>query len=153
MAEVGGEPSELTGRPRGADLIPSIGPRVAARLVDWMIIFCIWAVVALVVDDGEFPLRGLIWAGVLVAYEAGFVFLRGRTIGKGLMNLCIVSFADGSSPSFIQAVLRVLPVLAVVVVGAQFFAFLLVLLYFTAGFMENNRGIIDRLAGTAVVAV
>lgn len=140
------------GRSAASDLIPTIGPRVAARLVDWMIIFCIWAVVALLVEDGDFPLRGLIWAGVLVAYEAGFVFLRGRTIGKELLNLRIASFVDGSSPSFVQAVLRVLPVLAVVVVGAQFFAFLLVLLYFTAGFMENNRGVIDRLAGTAVVA-
>lgn len=143
---------EEGGRSAASDLIPTIGPRVAARLVDWMIIFCIWAVVALLVEDGDFPLRGLIWAGVLVAYEAGFVFLRGRTIGKELLNLRIASFVDGSSPSFVQAVLRVLPVLAVVVVGAQFFAFLLVLLYFTAGFMENNRGVIDRLAGTAVVA-
>lgn len=143
---------EEGGRSAASDLIPTIGPRVAARLVDWMIIFCIWAVVALLVEDGDFPLRGLIWAGVLVAYEAGFVFLRGRTIGKELLNLRIASYVDGSSPSFVQAVLRVLPVLAVVVVGAQFFAFLLVLLYFTAGFMENNRGVIDRLAGTAVVA-
>jgi len=130
-----------------------IGQRVAARIIDWMLIFCIWAVVALLVDDGDFPLRGIIWAGVLVAYEAGLVFLRGRTMGKELLNLQIVSFVDGSAPSLVQAVVRVLPVLAIVIVGAQFFAFLLVLLYFTAGFMENNRGVIDRLAGTVVVIV
>jgi len=149
MAMVGEGPSDE--RSGASDLIPSIGPRVAARIVDWMIIFCTWAVVALVVDDGEFPLRGIIWASVLVIYEAGLVFVRGRTIGKELLNLRIVSFADGSSPTLIQSVLRVLPVLAVVIVGAQFFAFLLVFLYFTAGFMDHSRGLIDRLAGTAVV--
>jgi len=152
MSLNGDDPHNSSGPSGPSDLIPSIGPRVAARIIDWMIIFCIWAVVAIVVDDGDFPLRGVIWAVVLVAYETGFVYSRGRTIGKELLNLRIVSFVDGSSPSLVQALLRVLPVLAIVIVGAQFFAFLLVFLYFTAGFMDNARGVIDRLAGTAVVA-
>lgn len=145
--------AELTGRPLAA-----IGQRVAARFLDWVLIFLLW--LGLMGPMAERTAGGgisvpfwvrLVALGILIAYEVGFVASSGQTLGKRIVGIRVQLLREDRLPGLGSAVLRVLPVIAVVVIGGQFFAVVLVVLYFTAGFASDRRGLIDRLAGTVVV--
>lgn len=132
--------------------LADIAQRAIARVVDcgvwvlaWLTLLKFWF------GDDRTLGWGLASAGFVVVYEAIPVALTGATFGKRLMSIRIVMARDGSRPPWINAVLRALP--AVLAAALPYQMFLLVLLYSTGGYAGNRRGVVDRLAGTAVIKV
>ncbi len=150
--EVGAE-SEDDG---GGDPLASIGQRVGARVIDWLLIFAITASIGLVAVSGD-PQQDIpVWAtlsslGFVFLYETLGVGLRGQTLGKAVLGIELVSLASGERPSLLAAGVRALPVVVLMTLLQQFAYPALVFLYFTAGFMKHNRGVLDRIAGTVVI--
>ena len=91
----------------------------------------------------------------ILVYEAVPVALRGKTVGKAILGIQIVRLADGQIPPLALAALRVVPVVVYLSIVPplvpRFWLVGLVFLYFSAGFMEHQRGLLDRLAGTVVI--
>jgi len=140
------------------DPLATIGHRIGARLVDWFLMFAIWIpILALTASenaDGTAQLSRLgviIWILFVVVYEIVFVMWRGQTLGKSLIGIEIVRHDSGTRPGFGSAFLRVLPVGIAMSVLGLFFPIAMVFVYFSAGFMSDSRGLLDRLAGTAVI--
>ena len=152
------EPTEQT----PVDEVPpaelaTLGQRIGARLIDWLIIFGAWAVIMCPMSITKcHSFHNSIWARlasllVLLVYETGLVAWRGQTVGKMLLGIRLTDIGTGSDPPFVKALLRAAIVGGVVIVTGQFFAVALVLLYFTAAFTKDTRGLLDRAAGTVVV--
>lgn len=88
---------------------------------------------------------------LVIVYEAGFVAWRGQTPGKQIVGIKLVAATTGAMPSMGASLARVAPVGAAIAVLSQFFPVVMVFVYFSAGFMKDSRGLLDLLAGTAVV--
>lgn len=133
------------------DELASYGQRAGARVIDWILLFVSSFVIILPFSDRR--IGYLVWMLVIALYETVPVAKYGKTIGKAVVNIKIVDAKTGMLVAPLRAFLRVAPVLAIVaIVPGQFFPAVLVFLYFTAAFgAAHNRGLIDRLAGTAVV--
>lgn len=141
--------------------LADIGQRAIARIIDsglvvfaWMILTAAWQLLSSAEDP--FAGRGTklavaaVMVSVLVLYETLEVAGRGATIGKRVMKIQVVMARTGERPRIVNAFLRVAP--AVLLVATQeFFPFAWALLYSTAGFVGSNRGLVDQLAGTAVI--
>jgi uncharacterized RDD family membrane protein YckC len=139
------------------DEVASLAQRIGAKLVDWLIIFVAWAVIMGPVTkaDGS-SLEIPVWArlaslAVLVGYETVMVTVWGRTVGKMLTGIRLSDVRTGGRPPFVKALVRAAIVGGVVAVTGQFFAVVLVFVYFTAAFPSDTRGLLDRAAGTVVV--
>lgn len=148
------EPSDS---PTG-DPLATIGHRIAARLADWFLLFAVWIIILALtsVDDVDGASQVsrtavIAWILIVVAYETVLVMMRGQTIGKTIVGIEIVRHANGARPGFGPAFMRVLPVGVAMSLLGLFFPIVMVFVYFTAGFMSDSRGVLDRLAGTAVI--
>lgn len=93
-----------------------------------------------IVDDGG-PLWGLALLGWWFVYLAGSIAVAGRTIGKGLVGLCVQA-PDGSRPSTPRAVVRTI---------AFPFSFVLGLGFVPAIVGRRKRALHDLIAGTEEV--
>jgi uncharacterized RDD family membrane protein YckC len=144
------------GEPR-SDELATLAQRVIARLIDWLIIFAVWfAILAPVTETEGNTLEIPLWArlaslAVLLVYETGLVAWRGQTVGKMIARIRLCDVDTGLRPSFGKSLIRAGIVGAVVIVAGQFFAVVLVFVYFTAAFPSDTRGLLDRAAGTVVV--
>jgi len=136
----------------GSAELASIGQRVGARLIDWILLFMA-SFLILVFPDSR--VGYLVWMAVVAAYEAAAVSRTGQTVGKRILGIAVVDHRNGAVPTLRAALVRVAPVLAVMaIVPGQFFPAVLVFIYFTAAFSADDyRGLLDRLARTAVVRV
>ena len=137
--------------------LASLAQRIGARLIDWLIIFGAWIVIMGPVSevDGN-TLEIPVWARlasllVLLVYETVLVAWRGQTVGKMILGIRLSDVRTGADPAFIRALIRAAIVGAVVILTGQFFAVVLVFVYFTAAFPADTRGLLDRAAGTVVV--
>lgn len=144
--------------PGRVDLLATVGQRGVARVVDWIVVFAVWfAVLGPVAETNDDDVSVPAWAAavavcVVIVYETAFVAWRGQTPGKMLMSIRVVDVRSGEPPPAVMALLRVAPVGGVVaVLPGQIFPVVLVVLYFTAGFARDSRGLLDRLARTVVV--
>ena len=138
------------------DPLASIGQRVGARVIDWLLILAVTASIGLVAVSGDPQQEIPVWAtlsslGFVFFYETLGVGLRGQTLGKAVLGIELVSLASGERPSMLAAGLRALPIVVLMALLQQFAYPALVFVYFTAGFMKHNRGVLDRVAGTVVI--
>lgn len=138
------------------DPLASIGQRVGARVIDWLLILAVTASIGLVAVSGDPQQEIPVWAtlsslGFVFFYETLGVGLRGQTLGKAVLGIELVSLASGERPSLLAAGLRALPIVVLMALLQQFAYPALVFVYFTAGFMKHNRGVLDRVAGTVVI--
>lgn len=134
-----------------ADELATYGQRAGARVIDWILLFLVAFPVILPFDNRRVGF--LAWMFVIAVYESVGVAKIGQTIGKRVVTIKVVDAKTGGAVPMLRAFLRVAPALAIIaVVPGQFFPAVLVFLYFTAAFgAAENRGLTDRLAGTAVV--
>ena len=138
------------------DPLASINQRVGARVLDWLILMAISLGIGLASVSGDADVDPPTWAilaaiVVVLVYETAMVAWRGQTLGKIVLGIEIVVLADGSRPSVMSAALRVVPIVVLLAVLAQFAYIAMVFVYFTAAFMQHQRGVLDRLAGTVVI--
>lgn len=144
--------------PPGSDELAAIAQRIAARFIDWFLLNVVWLLLAgatseRLEDDGLSVPRWAVvtWILLVIVYEAGFVAWRGQTPGKQIVGIKLVAATTGATPSMGASLVRVAPVGAAIAVLSQFFPVVMVFVYFSAGFMKDSRGLLDLLAGTAVV--
>ena len=148
-------------------------PRIAARVIDWVLWLAIRAGAAAFIgyvagsetadtwlDRALIPVLGIILISV---YEIGLVARTGATVGKMAMGLKVVG-GDGTAVDLSTAMLRVLPLLVAGLIEAFLFgrtwwltilgllAFAAVIVYsFVMLFVDSSRRTPwDRLAGTLV---
>jgi uncharacterized RDD family membrane protein YckC len=140
------------------DPIATVGQRSIARLIDWALLLAVWLLLGgatsqrLEDDTLRFPRWAiLVWMALVVVYEAGFVAARGQTPGKMVVGIELVTLRDGRTPTIAASVARVMPVAFAMALLGSFFPIALVLVYFSAAFMANLRGILDLVAGTVVI--
>lgn len=139
-----------------SDEIATIGSRIVARLIDWILLGAFWVVLggsmSQTVDDAVvIPAWAVLtWMAVVLVYETAMVAWRGQTLGKMATGIKIVNAADGAKPNLWAAFARVAPVGLTMVLG-RIFPIVMVFVYFSAAFMPSNRGILDKAASTAVV--
>lgn len=134
------------------DALADIGQRAIARIIDSALeVGALMALtVAFYVEGRE--VATAILAGIIIAlYEVVPVVRRGATFGKQVMSISVVMAKDGSRPPVINAFLRVALAIPIILLLQQFFIVALVFLYSTGGYSKSRRGIVDRLAGTAVI--
>ena len=143
---------------RDGDALASINQRIGARLVDWFLLLAAAVILggfsAEENADAELvPPRWIVLVFIMavMAYEAIPVAIWGQTLGKRIAGAQIVRLADGATPSPAQSLLRVAPVGMLMAVLGQFFLVAMVFVYFSAAFVSDRRGLLDRLAGTVVI--
>ncbi len=162
----GGQPPQGGGGqpPQGGGSAPagtaSLGVRIGARLLDWLIVyiplFIIFLVVGVGAAFGGFGVEGwisgaifaVLWFGYFVWFESN----QGATIGKKLLNLRVVT-ADGSNPTMEQAAKRNVWMLFGIVpfVGGLLSLAAVIIIIVTISSNPDNRGYHDNFAGTAVM--
>ncbi|WP_165986526.1 RDD family protein [Streptomyces sp. YIM 98790] len=114
-----GGPYGAGGPVPGMPPLASLGRRVVARILDWLIIYVPLALITLpLVDTDDYNTAGN-WGtsllGVLVyfVYEALMLTSRGQTLGKMAMKIRVGMLADGSlpagSPGWVRAAVYALP--------------------------------------------
>jgi uncharacterized RDD family membrane protein YckC len=131
--------------------------RVAAFLIDQIMLFAVVIGIGLAAgvrrgeaDDGAVLAISLLGVVVAVAYHAIGVARFGRTLGKHLLGLRVVSTPQGAPVTMSYAALRALvPSAAVLLPVIGNFAGLAV--YLWAVFDPARQGLHDKLAGTMVV--
>lgn len=141
--------------PDGA--LASPGRRVAARLLDLLIVGAPVAALSWLVSDVDIHRRvfdrplWFVWSAWTVGalYEVLPIALAGQTIGKWLMHIRVTKPETLSAPGIAAAVLRAVPALAspVPVIGR-----LLGLMYLPMFWRPRRQGLHDQLAGTIVVS-
>ncbi len=142
--------------PPDVDWRASLGSRLAARLVDALVLAVpstavTLAVVDLDADQIEVPL----WiraATLLLAavYEIACVALTGQTVGKRLLRIKVVDVTTGRPPRLDGASIRYLvPSVPALLPGIG--AVITVVVYLSAAWSPTRQGWHDRAAGTVVV--
>lgn len=135
--------------------LAGIGSRVAARLLDALLLVAVGAALVFLFGDirwGEpFDVPGWVRAANLllsVGYEVVLIALTGQTLGKRLLGIRAVDATTGALPDLGQAGRRATPVLLglVPVIGS-----LAPLLYLRALWHPRRQGVHDAFAGTIVV--
>ena len=135
----------------------SIGSRFVAKFIDGIITVLIFLAcfgVAVLTEDRLDPISYLFGAvGLIIAalgYEYPFVAKFGQTAGKRIMNMRIVTMADGAVPGWGKAATRTLvPAIANVCTGIGG------LLFYISPLFDRSpwkRGWHDQIAGTVVIA-
>lgn len=134
-----------------------IAQRSIARIIDTVILVFAWMIITVVIYQPDSRARQLFTALICcvfwLAYETAGVAQTGSTVGKRVMSIQVVRDDDGALPGWIRSVVRVLPGVVVFLVSQQFFILALPALYSIAGFVEDRRGLVDRVARTRVVKV
>ena len=142
--------------PTDVDWRASLGTRLAARLVDGLLLAVpttalTLAVVDLDADRIEVPL----WiraATLLLAavYEIAFVAFTGQTPGKRLLRITVVDVTTGRPPRLDGATIRYLvPSVPALLPGIG--AVITLVVYLSATWSPTRQGWHDRAAGTVVV--
>lgn len=164
--------------PTSRDQLPPSGPgaggrpwpRVGARVID---LFLTWFVPALIllrpylptqagetIDLSKIPL----WIPLVLAvlpsiYEFVMLGIRGQTVGKMLVGVRVVRWADGGKLTWSQAGMRVVVPLVPAAIGlaiaavSQVASLVQVLIYATAFVDPTWRGLHDKAASTIVLRV
>lgn len=105
------------------------------------------------VDAGQLAFGGMLFfAGLLIVivFQVWMLTTRGQTIGKRLLSIRIVRFADNTNPGFVSAVL--LRAIVPGLLGAvPYIGFLFTLVDICFIFRDDRRCIHDLIAGTKVV--
>lgn len=140
------------------DPLASIGQRVAARAIDWALLLGFWLLLGAAtserLDDGTLEFQRwavLLWIGVVLVYETGFVAWRGQTPGKMIAGIELVSLSNGAHLSVGSALMRVAPVGVAMSLLGFLFPIVMVFVYFSAAFMKHTRGLLDVIAGSVVI--
>lgn len=136
--------------------LASLGSRLAARLLDGLLVVLVSVVPILLmadidIDEGVFDIPSwLTWSTWLagVAYEVLAVALTGKTLGKHLLGIRVVDEETAGLPDLGQATRRASPTLlgAVPVLGGLSF-----LLYLPVLWNPRRKGLHDAIAETVVV--
>lgn len=142
----------------GDELAP-LSRRAAAATIDWLLFFFIGTAMTVPFvtqgADGEAVANrwaNLAWLVVIAATETIGVFRWGKTPGKALLGIKVVSTLDGKNPSLLWSFLRIAPVItAMVVVPFPFYLAVIASFYLTAMSNVEQRSLLDRFARTAVV--
>ena len=147
------DPRSLGAPTPSADIVAPLMSRAFARSIDLLVVAVISLAftVPFVEADGQSVPRWvqLVTLGGWLAYEAGTVAVLGRTVGKMAMGLAVVDARTGAAPGWPRAVIRA-AVVPALIPPLSFFG---LLAYPTATIdPRTRRGLLDRLAGTAVVA-
>ncbi|MBP5319112.1 MAG: RDD family protein [Paludibacteraceae bacterium] len=86
--------------------------RIAARLIDWVVVWGMFVVLFVELLDLNLfhadmnALLAVVMAGVFSTFQLWMeFFFKGRTLGKMLMRIRVVS-SDGTPPTFLQCMLR-----------------------------------------------
>lgn len=142
-----------------ADRLAGIGQRIAARLLDGLIVGLPLTVLVLATSDVDTarntlhtPLAvQLLAAAVASIYEVVLVRTRGQTLGKRVVGIEVVRVNDGAFPDWSASIIRyLLPALPMLIPVPG--AFLLSLVIYLAAVPHPlRRGWHDRAAGTIVV--
>jgi uncharacterized RDD family membrane protein YckC len=138
------------------DTIPR---RIGARLVDAVLELGAGVLLAVVAIDravntsdweplGLMMLGGAVFAATFALYEILFVWLWSRTPGKAMFGLRVAG-PRGRRPGLWRAILRVVPMAAVLLPGPGWV--FVAIAYGWVVLDTNGRGWHDRLAGTQVV--
>ncbi|MEM7095603.1 MAG: RDD family protein [Actinomycetota bacterium] len=138
------------------DPLATIQQRISARVIDVVLVFIVGAMIGLFAVGGDPEQDIPLWARLVSLawvffYETLLVVWRGQTVGKMIAGIEIVSLASGETPNLVASAARMVPVISLFVLLQQFVYPALVFLYFSAAFLSNNRGILDRVAGTVVI--
>ncbi len=144
--------------------------RIAARLIDYVLWIVVGFIVNIIFIGGSLftqsnasffrsVLAGLVITAIVAAYEIVMVANRGQTVGKMALNLRVVR-ADRSPVDMRDAVMRIVPYIAIGVIGAlpiisilaTLAAIVVVIVSLVFLFTDPNRQTIwDRVAKTVVV--
>lgn len=148
--------STQAGAQEQGDPLAAISKRMGARVIDWLLLLMVMVPVTLIVignDPDVDPPTWIILGSILLpfVYETVMVAWRGQTIGKMIAGIEIVLSSSRSTPPLLNAALRAVPALVIMALLGQLALLVLVVVYFSAGFMNHNRGILDRLASTVVI--
>ena len=144
----------------GPNSLPPISHRMAARLIDLVIVTLPVAIATLTfieIEDGVVRLDEVPWwmlavqVGVAVAYETLALMWFGTTLGKWALGLKVVRYSDGGRPDPTRSAQRTLLPNVFAAVPVAFIAALQWAVYATAAFHPLRRGFHDRYAGTLVV--
>lgn len=153
LESAGIDPASL-GDGAHADVVASFSQRAFARAIDFLVI----AIISLAFtaptietagDDVSVPrsVQLLSLAGWLI-YESGTTAWLGQTVGKMAVQIKVVDHRTGARPGLARSVVRAAVVPGVAALVGPF----ALLVYPTvAGDPATRRGLLDRLAGTAVV--
>lgn len=141
----------------GPGALATIGQRIAARLFDtFIVVFLPANVLVALFGEGEgndvaVPVW-VLFAQVLIAaaYEIPLVATGGATLGKRLMGIEVVRHLDGGRPTWAMSAIRFL-VPSMQYTGILVFQAVALVIYLTAVWHPERRGLHDRAAGTLVV--
>lgn len=123
----------------------TMGARLFAKIIDLVLYFAVYGVVVAALGRGAGALVGLAW----IAYELGFIALRGATPGKMAMKIKVVQQDSGELPGWGPSALRWL------IQFAGYVACLIgVLVVWISPFFDDSgrlQGWHDKVAKTRVV--
>ena len=142
------------------------GPRFSARAIDLLLVavvsgavYAAWFVATDAQTGSATVLPEPFWLGPVVllvgaAYETLAVAWRQKTLGKRLMGLRVVRYADGQPPTPEQALLRGLVPWAVFIIpwGVFLDSAMALGVYATGLGGELHRGVPDQAGGTIVIS-
>lgn len=148
----------------GTGQLASVGQRVAARIIDAIIMVVVLGVfisgfVASTLDDDDKISTGALFAGTLVStaigalYEILMTANGGQTLGKKVMKIKVVRLVDGQTPDMTTAVKRWLPNIVGLIprIGAPL-SFLILIASLVLVFTDPRRQtVFDKFAQTVVV--
>jgi uncharacterized RDD family membrane protein YckC len=144
----------------GPNSLPPISHRMAARLIDLVVVTLPVAIITLTyleVEDGVVRLDEVPWwmlgvqVGLAVVYETVALVFFGTTLGKWALGMKVVRYADGTRPDAARAAQRTLLPNVFAAVPVALIAALQWAVYATSAFHPLRRGFHDRYAGTLVV--
>lgn len=132
---------------------PDVGKRVLAYVIDWVVAMVIYAVLAPLSP----PLASLLGAAYILLRDGfEFDFMRGRSLGKRMMNLTVVR-DDGGTMDLMTSARRNWP-LAISMLPLGLFVFILAPVALIIGLYEaylvitsnDGRRWGDKMAGTRI---
>lgn len=132
---------------------PTFGQRLAARLIDGLVLLPVILLLAALTDGLA---RRALSLTVVAIYEVTLVVRRGQTVGKIAVGTRIVDFSSGSLPSLQQSVVRWLVIIAgsvaslVVPAFEPFDAVYTVMVLILVLRPPLHRGLHDLASGTIV---
>lgn len=137
------------------------GARLAARVIDTVILAVVLLVVVAIARDRWIQSDLLHWLVIIifsVPYEVAFTALTGQTLGKLALRIAVIRLDNGEPPGWRRSIQRwVLPMAlasgGMYVSGSSRYVALLVslLCYVSLIWDRSRRGIHDHYAGTVVI--
>ena len=128
--------------------LASPGKRVAARLIDIVLVVAAGVVVVSVINPGSF-VRSLTYVVIGALYEIAMITMRGQTVGKMIMNIEVVGVETAVTPSALAATIRWAThgVWGLVPFGL----WITLVTFISPGFRDRMMGFHDSFANTVVI--